>query len=268
MADFYLLGNSAPTQMLGCVIQTETKTIVIDGGTPQDGEQLSSLLRDRASSHVNAWFFTHPHHDHIGAFCSIRKQEPRITVNGIYCHFPPFSALQLCKPRSPQEPLLWADIEEWKDTYAFHNVLAGECFTFDDVTVQVLRVFNPAIQNNFINNSSAVFRIASQRQSILILGDLGEEGGRDLMTVCPRELLQTDYTQMAHHGQRGVSQEFYEYIRPKRCLWPTPEWLWENDAGGGFDTGPWQTVRTREWMEKLGVTAHFAEKDGTQTFTF
>ena len=33
MADFYLLGNTTPSQMFGCVIQTETKTIVFDGGT-------------------------------------------------------------------------------------------------------------------------------------------------------------------------------------------------------------------------------------------
>jgi hypothetical protein len=42
--------------------------------------------------------------------------------------------------------------------------------------------------------------------------------------------------------------------------------LWDNDDGDGFDTGPWQTVRTREWASELGVTEHFIEKDGTQIF--
>ena len=99
---------------------------------------------------------------------------------------------------------------------------------------------------------------------MLILGDLGEEGGDEVMAECEKPLLMTDYTQMAHHGQWGVKKEFYEYIRPKKCIWPTPEWLWNNDNGKGFDTHYWQTVRVREWMEELGVTEHIVEKDGTQ----
>ena len=79
-----------------------------------------------------------------------------------------------------------------------------------------------------------------------------------------RESLNTDYTQMAHHGQNGVKRDFYEHIIPKRCIWPSPDWLWDNDNGDGFDTGPWQTVRTREWIGALGVTEHFIEKNGTQ----
>jgi hypothetical protein len=73
---------------------------------------------------------------------------------------------------------------------------------------------------------------------------------------------------MAHHGQFGVSREFYEYIKPRRCIWPSPQWLWDNDAGDGFDTGPWATVRTREWMDELGVKTHIIEKDGTQKIDF
>ena len=82
------------------------------------------------------------------------------------------------------------------------------------------------------------------------------------------ELLQADYTQMSHHGQWGVSKAFYDYIHPRRCIWPSPDWLWDNDLGEGFDTGPFQTVRTRQWMADLGVTEHFVEKDGIQAFTF
>ena len=58
--------------------------------------------------------------------------------------------------------------------------------------------------------------------------------------------VQRGATQMAHHGQNGVSREFYEYIKPQRCIWATPEWLWNNDGGKGFDTHKFQTVRTRE----------------------
>ena len=65
-----------------------------------------------------------------------------------------------------------------------------------------------------------------------------------------------------------VSKEFYEYIKPRICLWASPEWLWNNDNGNGFDTGPWKTVQTRQWMQELGVTKHIVEKDGITKICF
>ncbi|MBQ8174971.1 MAG: MBL fold metallo-hydrolase [Clostridia bacterium] len=270
MAVFYLLGNVTRTQMLGCIVQANDKTVVFDGGTVEDCPQLAHFLRTNANSHVDAWFFTHPHHDHIGAFCTLRRQAPDILVERAYFRFPPIEELKRHEPRSVREVELWEDIEKWGESCRIHILSRRERFVFDDVTISVLRVYEGkhVDTENFINNSSAVYRVENDRHSFLILGDLGKEGGEELMQTCPCELLQTDYTQMAHHGQRGVTREFYEYIRPKRCIWPTPEWLWNNDKGKGFDTGPWQTVRTREWMAELGVTEHFIEKDGTQKINF
>lgn len=262
MANFYLLGNASDTQMLGCVIKTEQKTIVIDGGTWEDGKQLADFLKENANSHVDAWFFTHPHFDHIGCFANIRKNELSITVDGLYYHFPDLSDEVYAAQARGEDAILWEDEKHWKTQYCTHKVLAGECFDFDNVKISVLRTFNPDITG--INDSSAVYRIEGERRSILILGDLAVDGGIDTMNQCHRELLQADYTQMAHHGQNGVSREFYVYIKPKRCIWAAPEWLWNNDLGDGFDTAHYKTVRTREWMEDLGVTEHIVEKDGTQ----
>ena len=263
MADFYLLGNTTDSQMFGCVIKTENKTIVIDGGTYGDGKQLADFLNEKSNSHVDAWVFTHPHHDHIGSFINIRRSYPSITVDRLYYHFPDLSdEVQRPLARSEFEATLWEDVKEWDDRHPHHKVMPGECFEFDDVKIRVLRVYNPEIVG--INESSSIYRIEGKRHSILILGDLSVRAENDLIDKCPLELLQADYTQMAHHGQWGVSRKFYEYIKPKRCIWPTPEWLWNNDRGNGFDTDIFHTVRTREWMDALGVTEHFVEKDGIQ----
>ena len=69
---------------------------------------------------------------------------------------------------------------------------------------------------------------------------------------------------MAHHGQGGVDKAFYEFIKPQSCIWASPEWLWNNDRGKGFDSDRFETVRTREWIEEFGVTEHYIEKDGIQ----
>ena len=266
MSDFYLLGNSSHTQMFGCVIKTANFTIVIDGGTPNDDDQLIELLNEISNSHVDAWFFTHPHHDHIGCFVNILKSKTFITNDKIYHHFPDTKQLQQ-HLRTQEETLIY-DFEKHIKAQNVHIISANETIDFDDVSFKVVRVFNPSITNNFINNSSSVFRIDGKHSSFLILGDLGVEGGNDLIAKCPLSLLTTDYTQMAHHGQSGVSKKFYDYIKPQKCIWPTPEWLWNNDAGEGYNTGPWKTVETREWMSLIGVTEHVIAKDGIQKIFF
>lgn len=267
MSEFILLGNTTVSQMFGCVVMTDKHTVVIDGGTMGDGKQLADLLEQNANSHVDAWFFTHPHHDHIGCFVDICKNYPEVKIDRVYNRFPDHNTL-IPHLRTDTERMLVSDFFELSRDKNTTVLSANDSLVFDGVSVRVLRVYNPEITENFINNTSTVYRIDGEKGSFLILGDLGVEGGCELMKSCPKELLQADYTQMAHHGQGGVSREFYEYIRPQRCIWPAPDWLWDNDAGNGFDTGPWQTVRTREWMQALGVTEHIVEKDGMQRMIF
>ena len=270
MAQLYFLGNSTPSQMFGCVFQTAIKTFVIDGGTPGDYMQLLKIIKEKTNCHIDAWFFTHPHHDHIGSFLEICKNNPEIVIDRVLCNFPPIDMLKKYGSRSESEFMMWQEFDNLINTRfrdCFHRIKKGEVFEFDEIKVNVLRVFNKKITYNYVNNSSAVYRIDSPDTRVLILGDLGVEAGKEVMENCSAESLYADYTQLAHHGQGGVNKEFYQYIKPKVCLWAAPEWLWNNDNGNGFDSGPWATVETRSWMRELGVTEHIIEKDGTYNIT-
>ena len=267
MSKLFFLGNSTTVQMFGCVMKSDDKTVVIDGGTFGDRKQLVDLINEISGGHVDAWFFTHPHHDHIGAFYKILKHGDGILIDRIYHHFPSLDALKKYGSRHEGEITLWDHLYEKFDGELRDKVTMineNDIYSFGKINISVLRVYNDAIIDNFVNNSSTVYRIDGENSSVLILGDLGKEGGVDVIEKCSLNSLKADYTQMAHHGQCGVKREFYEYIKPQRCIWPAPQWLWDNDNGEGFDTGPWQTVRTREWVEALGVKEHIIEKDGTQ----
>ncbi len=106
-----------------------------------------------------------------------------------------------------------------------------------------------------------VIKMTTQQNTILFLGDTGEESASKLIKN-QKNKLKADIVQMAHHGQNGASKELYEIIQPATCLWPTPYWLWINDSGEGEDSGPWKTKETRQWMEDLKVTNNIIEKDG------
>jgi hypothetical protein len=100
-------------------------------------------------------------------------------------------------------------------------------------------------------------KVSDTHKSVLFTGDLGVEGGKKLLDSPYGKLLKADYVQMAHHGQNGVDESFYRAVQPKYCLWPTPEWLWNNDGGSGPNSGPWKTMEVREWMDMLGITKHY-----------
>ena len=91
--------------------------------------------------------------------------------------------------------------------------------------------------------------------------DAGVKEGEALLRQYGQSL-HADYVQMAHHGQNGVSLEVYRAINPSACLWSTPDWLWQNDSGTGYGSGPWKTFSVRCFMQDLGVNRHFVAKDG------
>ncbi|HHT92996.1 MAG TPA: hypothetical protein GXZ66_05760 [Clostridiaceae bacterium] len=138
----------------------------------------------------------------------------------------------------------------------------------DDVTFDILLTCDESVTYNAINESSIVIRMNVGEETVLFLADLGEASGFRLRKA-HRENMKSDVVQMAHHGSNGVARIIYEMVSPKACLWPTPEWLWNNDQGNGFNTGPWETVELYEFMKnELGVKHHFVSKDGIQKLEF
>lgn len=101
-----------------------------------------------------------------------------------------------------------------------------------------------------------VMKVWDDKKSILFLGDTGEESGNKLLSGPYRKDLSSDYVQMAHHGQHGCTQEFYNAIDFRACLWPTAYWIWTNDQGGGYNTGNLETFETRRWMDEKGIKEH------------
>ena len=256
------LPNQTGCQIMSYVIKTiNNKIIVIDGGMPGDFNYLKVFIKKLGGA-VDVWLITHPHIDHVGAFTEILKNEKNIKIGEIYGSL-----------NSPEWVDEHADGDE-KETYEklmaaldgagkqITEVVAGQLFNIDFTLIEILGIKNPEIVYNGINNSSIVFRVWDNKKSILFLADLGEEGGRKLLTSEYASRLKCDFVQMAHHGQNGVGKEVYDYIQPKYCLWPTPRWLWENDNGGGKESGAWQTVKVRKWMDGGDKKTHYCMFDG------
>ena len=263
VCELWMLASTTGAQNLSIVIKSpHGKLIVIDGGWEADAEKLSSLVQQQGGK-VDAWLITHPHEDHVGALCAILNDSSRkIKIDKIYCSLATPDWYRQVSPTGAgiADQLLNAFRKLPVGTVT-NSIGRGTEINIDDVNIRVLN--NRGVYTyNGVNNSSLVYKIRVSGQSILILGDLAYDGGKDLIKTCSAAELKSDIVQMAHHGQQGVDQDAYALIAPTTCLWPSPAWLWNNDNGGGIGSGPWGTLTTRAWMDALGVKDNRSLKDG------
>ena len=212
-----------------------------------------------------AWLVTHPHSDHAGALAEIlSKHSGEITIDGIYYSFLEDSWYQ------EKDSNAAGMVQHLKSIFAqmpqekLHgNIVSGQVIEAGPARIQVL---NPAYKtsSDFVNNSSVAYMVSLNGTNVVFLGDLALAGGDRLMSEVDLRALDCDIVQMAHHGQNGVDYEVYKALKPRASLWPTPQWLWDNDGGSGYGTGNWKTQETKNWLVRLGVQETYCIKDGNQ----
>ncbi len=259
-----MLANAAGRQMLSIVLQSaDGKVVVIDGGWTMDAYHLTEVLEDMGG-HVDAWFLTHPHSDHVGAFIDIvNDPDSPITIDNVYYKLADQSWYNSTEShRSAMVEQLFEALNKLPAEKLHGDLHKGQKIAIGGITVEVMNNIYQ-LDEASVNNSSIAMKFHMGGKSIMILGDLGPDGGKKLLADNGAGRLKSDIVQMAHHGQYGVEKDVYAAIDPDICLWPTPGWLWNNDEEGkGTDSGNWYTLETRSWMEELGVKHHYSLKDG------
>ena len=232
------------------------KIIVMDGGVGPEVGYLRGFL-GALGNEVEAWFISHPHGDHIGAFNEILKKPEGVKIKAVYhSEFSP----EFYNKVEPGSRDLTAECYEnlrKSDIVVTDVTEPGLSVVIDGVSFKILDVKDESVTNNAYNNSCMVIRVDDGIRSAVFLGDAGLEQGERLLKGAFRNELDCDYLQLAHHGQNGVSLDFYRTIKFDACLWPTPKWLFDNDAGQGYNTHNWQTVIVRDLMEDIGKQKHF-----------
>ena len=263
MTTVYMLTSQSRVQMMSFIIKSDDRLLVVDGGNTCDADFLCTYVRSLGGK-IDGWFLTHPHSDHIDAMYSLLERRfDDVELGTIYLNFPSDEFLKTADPNQ------FEHVVRLREQFATHNIKphtvhVGDAYNFGEMTIKVLREPDESITTGDpYNNASVVYRLEADGKSMIFLGDLGVDGGKQLLEQVPRHLIKADYVQMAHHGQNGVDKPVYEAIDPDYCFWCTPDWLWDNDAGRGYDTHSWKTIVTRGWMSEIGVKWHYISKDGT-----
>ena len=243
-------GNSE--LMMSYVLKTKNnKLIVVDGGPHGQTAYLKKFINSLGGQ-VDSWIVTHPHRDHIDALIDILLNPQDIKINKIYTSLPEHSLVANYEPKSLEDYDIFINVLN-RLKVLNQEVQARQKIDIDGVQIEFFSTKNFELTNNIINNSCVTFKVTSPSKTVLFLGDTGMEEGNKILREIPGTVLKSKYVQMAHHGQNGVSKEFYKAVSPEYCLWPSPKWLWDNDPGSGYNTGIFSTVIVRGWMDELGV---------------
>ncbi len=262
MTELYMITEYSPFKM-GFVFLTDGgQAVVVDGGRPSDMPPLLEIIGERK---IAAWILTHPHLDHISGFNDlIAKGFDTDRIEKVYYNFPSVAFIEKCEPQYTDRQ----DFEKILPRLGDKAVVVkpGMQVQVDELNIDFLfcgeeRYYQPR-PHLAVNESSLVCKITAEgMKSILFLGDLGPEGGRDLLKNSG-DKLPSDIVQMAHHGHSGVTEEVYQKIAPEACMWCAADWLYD-EADYEIEPGLWGTKHARKWMDKLGVKTHYVTKDGT-----
>lgn len=242
------------------VIQTDDgKVIIMDGGVKEEEGYLRGFIGSLGNV-VDCWFVSHPHSDHIGAFTRILENPMGIRVRQI-CHSTFSEALMEREPDCKDEAIRYYEAAK-KSGALLTEATLGMTFTFGHTMFRILGIKNEELKTNPYNNSSMVIKVWDPLKSVLFLGDAGKEAGDKLLQGAFQNQLDCDYMQMSHHGQSGVSMDFYRTVKFRACLWPTPTWVYNNDAGRGFNTHILTTIETRNTVDALNISENYLSFEG------
>lgn len=251
------VANRSRIQSMSYFIETpQGKTVIIDGGycCLEDAENLHKLILERGAK-VDLWLFTHAHNDHFGALMYILENTDKLDfeIEKMFFTFPEAEWFKGIEGGSAYEPVCIFLSQLERHGIKHDELYAGDVIECGGMTFDIVNDCKNYRDYTSVNDTTIVILAHFPKRDVLFLGDLAVSGGNYLLDHFDASKIRCDIVQMAHHGQQGVDKRFYESVRPKICLYTAPDWLWDNDNGGGKGSGPWLTLKTREWMEELNA---------------
>ena len=219
-------GSEGENQMM-CYTITNPKgqLVIIDGGWDTDADALREIIEEH-HGHVDAWVITHPHPDHVGAFNAIMAAnvDGAVVVDRIY-------TVPVNRERYQETARSYDVIDAYEIFYtltkdADNVVYLKENDTFDLIGLKatVLHSWDDdvdALPDHLCNDGSLMFRIEGAKESMLFCADVQSEMEEFIVSEHQDEL-QADYVQLGHHGNWGLTTDFYDLINPKAVFADAP----------------------------------------------
>ncbi len=251
------------------ILKTKSgKLVVMDGGRKQDLERLVLALEELSEGKkpvISAWFITHLHSDHHGAyvkFATDPEWKDRLEVEKMYCTLLPKSFYERVDMKSIEA---YDALMNSKELIGAERVQlsVGDKIVVDEFDFDIIRVpFEEDMDNLNMNDSSVVIRLNydNGKQKFMFLADAETYASNYLISTYGDEL-KSDVVQVGHHGVGNVSKECYEKIGADVYIWPVCHRNWYGDNAEGLHTRNIGVYRTRTYMMELGAKLENVYRD-------
>ena len=230
---------------------TDGTLIIIDGGNPENEEQVRRIIMQEGGV-VTAWFLTHYHPDHIGAFNAIYHNPKGIVINSIYAT--PYnqelftSIAQYWDGIESFETFVEATAEDARVNYIKRDFV----FKYKDMSITFFNCFDNLVLEqvnvDILNNASLVFKVETEKNSILFCGDCNGNRMADLLINRYGVRLRADYVQLGHHGNASLPTRFYDMVQPDAVFFDAPKWLM---SGEKYDA-----KELADYFRKQGISCY------------
>ncbi len=237
--------NKGRQSMFYTIKDTYGHLIVIDGGWTEDADMVRKIINSNGG-HVDAWFLTHPHADHIGAFCAIYENPRNISIDKVY-------AVKMASPRLCLANAPWDNVDAYQKFRSMNirqlkYVHSGNKFKIKSLKVEILSAYEKKIDiisSDLLNDGSMMFKVYGKNESMLFCADVGKRPSDYLKNKYGKKL-KSDYIQMGHHGNGGLKKNFYKLVKPNIAFFDAPAWLMQNW------NGTYTTPENKKYMKSLG----------------
>ncbi len=226
-------GSSGANQMMCYTVENPRGQLaIIDGGWDYDADALREVIASH-NGHVDAWIITHPHPDHTGAFNAIMAAnvDGSVVVDRIL-------TVPVNRERYQETARAYDVIDAYETFYiltkdADNVTYLRENDTFDLIGLQceVLHSWDErvdALPDHLCNDGSLMFRAKGRKESMLFCADVQSEM-EPYIIPDHAEQLKADYVQCAHHGNWGLTTDFYDLVEAKTAFMDSPSQIIDDE---------------------------------------
>lgn len=243
--------------------------VIIDSGHAKKvmAERLLSALRDLSDDHdgeitIAAWFLSHLHNDHWGAFKKITDMEDNgLVIERIIYNLPSdrfYNTINdeddldaTSKVRLEANEYMAKHKNNGTKIYKAHPGQVYHLGNIDFTIYSTAELYAPLSNTTVFNDSCIVVRAEVAGQTLLFPGDSGSMQSKSTIEIFGNEL-KSDFFQVIHHGYNGGDTDYYELVDPQIVFWPVGiyDYLYREASDGG-------PVSMRE------INEYFFRKEGT-----
>lgn len=228
-------GDASGNQAMFYTVESEGELYVIDGGWTANADQVRNVINEEGGV-VKAWFLTHPHPDHMGAFNEIYQDLQGITVEQIYTIDMDYTLYQEYAKEWDDFPTFdtFCKITEGEENLSYLHT--GDVLEFAGMKIEIYNAYDDTTidySEDLANAGSLVFKICGESESMLFCSDtFGDSLCNKIMDEYG-DRIKSSYLQMGHHGNHSVTEAFVSSVQPEAVFFDAPQWLIE---GEDYDT--------------------------------